>query len=134
MQKEKIIFLFKERSFRATEQRIAVYNYVFEHKTHPDANEIYDNVIKNHPNFSKTTVYNALKSLCESGFIIPVNIDGAKTHYDANTGFHGHFRCCKCGEIFDFKVSVPVEAGLNEFTIYQKDIYYSGICPSCKNI
>lgn len=134
MQKEKIISLFKEKNFRATPQRTAVFDYVFEHRTHPDALEIYTNVLKSHPGFSKTTVYNALKSLCESGFIIPVNIDGERTRYDANTKFHGHFKCCRCGNIFDFSVSAPIEAGLNEFIIYQKDVYYSGVCPSCKNI
>ena len=60
MQKEQIISLFKEKNFRATPQRIAVYKYVYGHRTHPDAAQIYESVLKNNPSFSKTTVYNAL--------------------------------------------------------------------------
>ena len=133
MQNEQIISLFKEKHFRATPQRIAVYKYVYGHRTHPDASRIYENVLKNNPSFSKTTVYNALRSLCESGFLIPVTIDGDKTHYDANVHFHGHFICSECGEIYDFSVPEPDVNGLDGFTITRKDDYYSGICPDCNN-
>ena len=133
MQKERITALFKERNFRATPQRVAVYDYVCANRTHPDAAQIYESVLKSDPSFSKTTVYNALKSLCESGFLIPVTIDGDKVHYDANVDFHGHFICTCCGEIYDFDVPEPHGSGLGGFKIARKDVYYSGLCPSCKN-
>lgn len=133
MQKEQIISLFKEKKFRATPQRIAVYKYVYGHRTHPDAAQIYESVLKNNPNFSKTTVYNALRSLCESGFLIPVTIDGVKTHYDANVNFHGHFICTECGGIYDFEVPEPIGKGLGGFAVERKDVYYSGLCPNCNN-
>ncbi|UKI22155.1 MAG: transcriptional repressor [Anaerotruncus sp.] len=64
--------------------------------------------LKSNPGFSKTTVYNALKSLCESGFITAITIDGGRIHYDANVNFHGHFICKHCGEIYDFQLEEPV--------------------------
>lgn len=133
MQKEQIISLFKEKNFRATPQRIAVYKYVYGHRTHPDAAQIYESVLKNNPSFSKTTVYNALRSLCESGFLIPVTIDGVKTHYDANVNFHGHFICTECGGIYDFEVPEPIGKGLGGFAVERKDVYYSGLCLNCNN-
>lgn len=133
MQKEQIISLFKEKKFRATPQRIAVYKYVYGHRTHPDAAQIYESVLKNNPSFSKTTVYNALRSLCESGFLIPVTIDGVKTHYDANVNFHGHFICTECGGIYDFEVPEPIGKGLGGFAVERKDVYYSGLCLNCNN-
>lgn len=133
MQKEQIISLFKEKNFRATPQRIAVYKYVYGHRTHPDAAQIYKSVLKNNPSFSKTTVYNALRSLCESGFLIPVTIDGVKTHYDANVNFHGHFICTECGGIYDFEVPEPIGKGLGGFAVERKDVYYSGLCLNCNN-
>ena len=133
MKSEDIISLFKEKSFRATPQRIAVYDYLYEHKTHPDVLAIYENVKKQHPGFSKTTVYNALKALVESGFIIPVTIDGERVRYDANTNLHGHFYCDICKKIYDFEAETPKTDGLNGFSVNQKNVYYSGVCPCCKN-
>ena len=123
MTQDKILALFREKGFRATPQRIAVFNYVYEHRDHPDVLAIYENVLKTNPGFSKTTVYNALKSLC----------DGGRTHYDANVNFHGHFICKCCGEIYDFELEEPAANLPSGFTVHQKDVYYSGICKSCNN-
>lgn len=62
-----------------------------------------------------------------------VTIDGERIHYDADTKLHGHFRCLKCGEIYDFKTESPKDCGLEGFTITQKDVYYSGLCANCTN-
>ena len=133
MTQDKILALFREKGFRATPQRIAVFNYVYEHRDHPDVLAIYENVLKTNPGFSKTTVYNALKSLCESGFVMAITIDGGRTHYDANVNFHGHLICKCCGEIYDFELEVPAANLPSGFTVHQKDVYYSGICKSCNN-
>lgn len=133
MKAENIINEFKERNFRATPQRIEVYKYIYENRTHPDAQEVYESVIKNNPSFSRTTVYNAVKSLAEYGFIMPVTIDGERIHYDANTKLHGHFKCTSCHSIYDFETSAPKDKGLDGFEITQKDVYYSGLCAHCVN-
>lgn len=130
---EDITSLFKEKDFRATPQRIAVYDYVYEHRTHPDVLAVYENVKKQHPGFSKTTVYNALKALVECGFIIPITIDEERVRFDANTSFHGHFYCDVCKNIYDFETENPKTDGLNGFSVSKKNLYYSGVCPCCKN-
>jgi Fur family peroxide stress response transcriptional regulator len=124
--------LFKENNFRATPQRIAVYKYLCENPVHPDADCIYQNVLKNNPSFSKTTVYNSLQALEQQGLIVSINIDSNRIHYDATTAFHGHFECEKCKRIYDFNVQNVVCTGLDGFEIKRKDVYYSGICPECK--
>ncbi len=125
---------FRKNGFKATPQRIAVYKYLVENPCHPDADEIYKNVLADNPSFSKTTVYNALQALSEHGFIQNVKIDSRKTRYDADTGLHGHFLCKRCERIFDFSISkMDIETdGLDGFEITGKDVYYSGICPECK--
>ena len=97
-----IVQIFKDRGFKATPQRIAVYKYLCEHRTHPDVESVYRAVLEDNPAFSKTTVYNALQALDACGLIIPVTIDSGRIHYDADTRFHGHFRCEKCGRIYDW--------------------------------
>lgn len=53
MTQDKILALFREKGFRATPQRIAVFNYVYEHRDHPDVLAIYENVLKTNPGFFK---------------------------------------------------------------------------------
>lgn len=133
MDKEKIITLFKSRAFRATPQRIAVFDYVYSNRTHPDVLEIYNNVLKQNPGFSKTTVYNALKALTEYGFLRTVHIDGERVRYDAQTALHGHFMCDCCGKIYDFEVGSFECKMPPDFIVNKKNVYYGGICPGCIN-
>ena len=132
MTTQEIQSLFRARSFRATPQRISVYKYLCDHCTHPDAEEIYRAVLVDNPNFSATTVYNALKALEKEGLITSVTIDKDRVHYDACVDTHGHFKCEQCNRIFDFNINQIKYSGIENFFIRQKDIYYSGICPECK--
>lgn len=132
MNEIEIAKLFKQNSFRATPQRIAVYKYLCENRTHPDADEIYKCVVKTHPSFSKTTVYNALQALENEGLVIKINIDKNRVRYDAFTSLHGHFLCEKCSKIYDFEVE-DVVASLDPcFEANEKNVYYRGVCPECK--
>ena len=124
--------LFKEKGLKATPQRIAVYSFLLQNHIHPDVDTVYRSMKKDNPSFSKTTVYNCLQVLADCGLLIPVRIDSDKIRYDADTDFHGHFRCEKCGRIFDFKCSEEKATGIDGFKINHKDVYYSGICNCCK--
>ncbi len=132
LETREITDLFKEKGIKATPQRIAVYKFLAENHIHPDVDTVYKQVVKEHPSFSKTTVYNCLQALADCGLLIPVKIDNQKIRYDADTDFHGHFICEKCGRIFDFICSEGNPSGLDNFEIRQKDVYYSGICGCCK--
>ncbi len=132
LNEENIVKVFREKNFRTTPQRIAVYKYLCENPKHPDADEIYKSVLKIHPSFSKTTVYNALKALEENSLIMKVNIDKERIRYDAAVKLHGHFLCEKCGRIYDFEVSGISYSGIDGFEVSKSDVYYSGLCPECK--
>ncbi len=134
MNKTEIIELFREKALRVTPQRIAVFTYLLENRIHADAEEVYKDVKKENPSFSKTTVYNALGALCESGLVIPVTLDAGRVRYDAHTQFHGHFKCECCERIFDFDIDALDYSGLEGFSITNKDVYFSGLCAGCKKI
>ncbi len=131
MSKEEIINLLREKHLRITPQRIAVLEYIYDKGDHPDALDVWENVSKLYPNFSKTTVYNALKSLVDCGLLIPITINGESIHYDVDVSPHGHFICQKCSKIYDFNVNSVNFSGLDGFVIDKKAIYYSGICKRC---
>lgn len=122
MTEQKIVEIFKERNFRATPQRIAVYKYLREHPTHPDVDEIYKAVLADNPAFSRTTVYNSLQALEKEGLIQSVKIDSGKIHYDGDYKLHGHFLCEKCKRIYDFEVDDSFCKGIDGFEI-KKEMY-----------
>lgn len=130
---KEITELFRQKGLKATPQRIAVYSFLFENRIHPDVETVYNQVVIDNPSFSRTTVYNCLKDLSGCGLLIPVRIDSDKIRYDANTSFHGHFKCDSCGRIFDFNCADGYANGIDGFEVRQKDVYYSGICACCKN-
>lgn len=132
MNTQQISEIFKSNGLKLTPQRIAVYKFLKENPIHPDALTVYKKMVESNPSFSKTTVYNCLQTLANCGLLVPVNIDNDKIRYDADTSFHGHFKCTECGEIYDFQCTESNVCGIDGFEIKQKDVYYSGICKRCK--
>ena len=55
---------------RPSVQRIAVMNYLLEHRTHPTVDEIYVALSKDMPTLSKTTVYNTLELLVKQKAVL----------------------------------------------------------------
>lgn len=116
-------------------QRIAVMEYLLEHKNHPTVDTIYAALAPKIHTLSKTTVYNALNLFYKQGAILALDIDDRGTRYDADRQEHGHFKCTNCGSIFDiFSLpKLPRQAVETEgFTIDDCQIYYKGCCPKCQ--
>ena len=63
-------------------QRIAIMEYLMEHRTHPSTDEIHSVLIKWMPTLSKTTVYNTLKLFTEQGALMALGIDDRNIRYD----------------------------------------------------
>jgi transcriptional regulator, fur family len=116
---------------RATPQRVAVYKYLKEHRTHPTADEIFKAVVKAHPSFSRTTVYNTLKFLVEHGLALEVTIDPDKLRFDGDVKRHGHFLCDCCKKVYDFELPADLAVGIKGFAIRQCDVYLNGVCNAC---
>lgn len=64
-----------------------------------------------------------------------ITIEQDEARYDADTSDHGHFKCEKCGTVYDFKFNMSdlVYTDLEGFEIKSKDLYFKGLCPKCKN-
>lgn len=107
-------------------------------KCHATADEVYEELAKDHPNIGKATVYRNLQRLSETGQIRKVEVPEGADRYDHICEKHYHIRCVKCGKIFD--VDMPYIDGLensaknlNNFKLVGHDIMFHGICPSCQN-
>lgn len=116
-------------------QRMAVMEYLLEHRTHPTADDIYNDLHPALPTLSKTTVYNTLKILVEKGAALQLTIDDRNSCYDAYTDPHAHFLCTHCGKVFDVplkKKNLLLDADLQQgFQPEEVQLYLRGICPEC---
>ena len=122
-----------EKGLRPTPQRLAVYDYLLRHHTHPTADTIYRALLPRYPAFSRTTVYNSVKALCEAGLIRLVGIDPEEQRFDGNPQNHGHFRCRGCGRILDFALPEDFLQNLcpSGCKTTVQDVFLHGLCPAC---
>lgn len=124
-----------ECGVRPSVQRIAVFEYVLTHATHPTVEEITDALLPRIPTLSKTTVYNTLKMLVESGAIDAIHIDRNCERYDANTRLHGHFMCDRCGKIIDTVIDDTeniIQYAPVGCEVRKAQVLYHGLCPECR--
>jgi Fe2+ or Zn2+ uptake regulation protein len=120
-----------------TKQREAILRVLRTTVSHPTADWIYEEVRKEIPNISLGTVYRNLKQLRESGEILEIDLSGTFSRFDGNPDNHYHFRCEKCGRIFD--VDEPVNKELDErvaqktgFKISYHRLEFRGLCKECQ--
>lgn len=116
-------------------QRIAIMDYLLEHRTHPSIEDIYLALCDEIPTLSKTTVYNTLKLFVEHGAAQMLTIDERNVNYDGDVSLHAHFLCKKCNKIYDLPATQEEERmeqfNMNGFAVQEIHQYYKGVCPSC---
>ena len=122
---------------RGSKQRDTILRLVKNSKDHPRADWVYDQVRREIPNISMGTVYRNLRSLAKSGEIRQLEIADGTSRFDGNTGSHYHFRCEKCGQIFD--LNEPVDQSIGErvakntgFKVYRQRMELIGLCNACQ--
>ena len=122
---------------RQTIQRSLVLKAVNKLQCHATADEIYEEIVAEHPNVSRATVYRNLKLLSETGHIRKIEIPGGADCFDHLCHDHCHVKCEKCGRIFD--VDMEYVTGLEKnirndrgFSFTGYDIIFRGICPNCQ--
>ena len=130
---DKYVKQLKEKQIKVTSQRLEILRYLDNHRTHPTADEIYQQLKQNNPALSKTTVYNSVDILKENGLIQSIYISGSEHRYDYKHGMHHHFLCKKCGEIIDIDIECP---NLNTILKCGNQVdevhgYFKGICKKC---
>lgn len=123
----------KKNEIRLSYLKLKVLEYLSKNHGHPTVDQIYNDLRKEVPTLSKTTVYNALTVLCEARLVRVITIEDNETRYELITKSHGHFKCVLCGEIYDFNINIDSFSteDLDNFKITDKDVYFKGVCPRC---
>jgi len=122
---------------KKTKQKEAILRVLRSTTSHPTADWIYAEVRKEIPNISLGTVYRNIKLLRQSGEISEIDFSGTLSRFDGNPDNHYHFRCEKCGRVFD--VDEPVNKELDErvarktgFKISHHRLEFRGLCRECQ--
>ena len=82
----------KSSGLRPTRQRVGLGWLLFaKGDRHVTAEMLFEEALKARLPVSLATVYNTLHQFTQSGLLREIAVDGAKTHFDTNTGNHYHF-------------------------------------------
>lgn len=122
---------------RETKQRDAILNVLRHTHSHPTADRIYEEVRKVIPRISKGTVYRNLKILQELDEISELNMSGTVSRFEGGKEKHYHFRCEKCGRVFD--LDEPVDNELDKsvaertgLEVHYHQLEFRGLCKECQ--
>lgn len=123
-------------NMRRTTQRSLVLEAVNELGGHVTADEVYDTLVKKHPNISRGTVYRNLNLLSNIGEIRKVEMTGGADRFEHLCHEHYHARCVKCGRVFDVEMDFMADLDkkikdTHGFEITGHDVIFKGICLEC---
>lgn len=125
----------KKRGYKITRQREAILRVYARHPAKPvKAQDLFEQVVAEHPGTNFSTVYRNLEMLVQEGLLLKVEIDGGAAHYElSEQGEHHHHLICKgCGSIQPTRYC-PFKSGLAEEGFYpvahRFEVY--GYCRDC---
>jgi Fe2+ or Zn2+ uptake regulation protein len=114
-------------------QRLKIYEYVARTSAHPTVETIYNDLSREIPTLSKTTIYNTLNLFQEKNMVSGLTIEGKEVRYDGNTHPHAHFKCNACGALYDIPMDFPALTGDRVYghKITERQFHLKGICKHC---
>ncbi|WP_019552031.1 transcriptional regulator PerR [Propionispira raffinosivorans] len=138
MDAKEVTALLREKGFKVTPQRLAIYNVLSNTTEHPSAEMIFSKLQEFYPTMSLATVYKTIEILKEIGLVQILNVGEESFRYDANTDTHPHVRCLVCNRVDDI-YGVDESAYVNQIseqTAYRlsgQQFYFYGVCPECQS-
>ena len=122
---------------RNTPQRTEILNHLMSVKTHPTAEQVYNQVKKSMPKITLATVYRNLNLLAEKGEILRLEIN-KEYHYDADMTTHQHCVCKNCWKVIDIhqeelSTKTMKKVDVKGFTPSGVAITFYGTCDGCQN-
>ena len=123
---------------RKSKQKEAILRVLKGTTSHPSADWVYEQVRREIPNISLGTVYRNLKLLKQEGEILELDLASTLSRFDGNSQDHYHFRCEKCGRVFDVDELVDKEiddrvAQKTGFKVSHHRLEFRGLCKDCQS-
>lgn len=131
-----IIEALRRNGYRATPQRIAISRLTLQHRSHPTAETIYNEVKEFHPTVSLSTVYNTLHIIKDLNMVQELAFNDDVIRFDPNIRPHLNIVCKRCGRIIDVEdkgLKEVIERAVKKVGFHPTgqrfDLY--GICKKC---
>lgn len=129
--------LLREKGFKVTPQRLAIYKVLANTRAHPSAETIFQQLQPLYPTMSLATVYKTVEILREIGLIQVLNAGEDSFRYDADTSMHPHIRCLQCGKVedlhdIDATAFISQVADKTPYRLEGQQFYFYGYCPGCQ--
>jgi len=125
-----------KNGYKATPQRLAVYESLARTREHPTAEMLYARLLPEYPSMSFSTVYKTMDILHKLHLIKVINTGEESFRYDADTSMHQHIQCSACGRVDDLYLDlsgIRKEAGTcSDYEVHAQELYFYGLCPECR--
>lgn len=133
-----ITVLLRERGYKVTPQRLAIYEILSTTDTHPSAEILFHRLLPQHSAMSLATVYKTIDVLKAVGIVTSFNVGEDSFRYEIVSNDHPHLICTECRSVEnagwldcgDFTESLQE---LRNFTLHTQRFYFYGICAACTN-
>jgi Fe2+ or Zn2+ uptake regulation protein len=132
--------ILQRKEIKPSLHRLKILDYLVENcNSHPTVDMIYQDIHKEIPTLSKTTIYNTVKTFVENKIVRVITIDENEVRFDVKTNAHAHMKCIKCGSLYNVDVDPELfnrffeENSKNRHKILETHIYFKGICDKCLN-
>lgn len=109
MNRKQLVKILRSHGYKATPQRMAIFEIVLSSHEHPTAEDIHSEVAKKFPSISLSTVYQVLHLLEDIGQITELKFSGQSSRFETNTAPHLNLICPICGKIEDYQSDIVVE-------------------------
>lgn len=123
-----------EHGVKPSVQRIAIMQYLLDHRTHPTVEDVYSALCTDIPTLSRTTVYNTLRLFSEKKAAQMITVDDHRVCYDGDISVHAHFYCKNCRrviDVFDNVKDIMAPRCIGDNVVDDVQLYYKGICAEC---
>jgi Fe2+ or Zn2+ uptake regulation protein len=133
MTSTEIIKKLESKGIQASFHRMKIYEFLIKNRIHPTVDDIYKNLSVEIPTLSKTTIYNTLKILVDKKLISEITIEENEVRYDYSEKTHLHFKCKKCGKLYNIFHDCPLlnRAEIEGHSIDEYHLYLIGVCKDC---
>ena len=130
--------IIREMGLKVTGQRLAILEALTAGRAHVTAQEVFEDVHKEHSEIGFATVYRFLRKLTESGYVTEVRMGGLPARYELTPKrHHDHLTCVSCGKIVEFE-NTQIEhlqeavAKSHNFKLTSHVLELYGICALCQ--
>ena len=135
--REEIADTIRRSGFRATPQRVAIYEALWNAGSHPSVADIHEHATKADPSISLATVYKTLQLFVDIGLVREMGAKEGSTRYDPDTDFHINLVCVRCGKVEDFDcISIEqIAPNIDRDTGFRVQSYnfeVKGLCSDCR--